>query len=181
MSYLNLDLFFLDYVVLIFTVLIIIFSFWKGFINSVLGLLTWIGSVFITIYTYNFISEFLNSLILNIDYLSNFEDFISILSIIISIPLVFLISLFILKRIRKILSSDLDRQILGLIIDKFFGLLYGLLFSYVICSTLVFFTKNNSVNFLDNLNNYLINNSNILKQINNYNENIFEIYINDTE
>ncbi|SVD67566.1 uncharacterized protein METZ01_LOCUS420420, partial [marine metagenome] len=33
----------------------------------------------------------------------------NILSIIISIPVIFLISLFILKKIRKFLSSDLDK------------------------------------------------------------------------
>ena len=89
-----------------------------------------------------------------------------------------MISLFLLKRVRKILSSDLDKQILGLILDKFFGSLYGLLFTYIIASTLLYFTNNNDLKILNNFNIFLIENSNILNQISNYNDNIFDIYTN---
>ena len=119
MTFLNFELIFLDYLVLILTVIIIIFSFWKGFINSILGLLTWIGSVFITIYAYQYLSNFISEQLLNINFLQRFEQFMSVISIIISIPIIFFISLFILKRVRKFLNSDLDKQILGIIFDKF--------------------------------------------------------------
>ena len=178
MSILSLDLLIFDYLILAITTLIIIFSFWKGFINSILGLLTWVGSVFITIYSYEYISGYLTSLFLNINFLNDFGQFISIISIIISIPLIFLLSLFVLKRIRKILSSDLDKQTLGLIIDKIFGFIYGIIFSYVIYSTVLHFTNSSEISILNNLYIFLIDNSNIFNQINQYNENIIENYIN---
>jgi predicted short-subunit dehydrogenase-like oxidoreductase (DUF2520 family) len=54
----------------------------------------------------------------NINILKNYEQITSILATLISIPLIFLISLFILKKIRKIISSDIDKKILGLLVDK---------------------------------------------------------------
>ncbi len=181
MNILSLNLLLFDYVIITLSLLIILFSFWKGFINSILGLLTWVGSVFITIYTYEYLSTYLINLLLNINFLKSFEQFVSILSILISIPLIFLLSLFILKRIRKILSNDLDKQILGIILDKFFGAIYGLVFSYIIYSTVLYFTENNSFRLLNNFNIYLIENSNILKQISEYNQNIINIYKNNDE
>ena len=76
-----------DYLVIILTLIFIIFSFWKGFINSILGLLTWIGSIFITVFSYNYLSDYINEILLNIDFLSNLSQFTYILSIIVSIPL----------------------------------------------------------------------------------------------
>ena len=169
-----------DYSVIAFTLLIVILSFWKGFINSVLGLLTWLGSAFITIYTYNFFILSFKSF-LNIEFLSGFEQIVTVVSIIISIPIIFLLSLFILKRIRKILSSDLDKQILGLILDKFFGIIYGIIFSYVIFSTILYFTSNNSLSILNNINSFLVENSNILNQVSLYNENMINIYNSNIE
>ncbi len=165
-----------DYVVLLLTIIFVIFSFWKGFINSILGLLTWIGSIFITIFTYEYLSNYLNNIFLNIDFLSNFQQITFILSFVISIPLIFLLSLFILKRVRKILSSDLDKQILGLILDKFFGIIYGIIFSYIIYSTILYFTNNNDISILKNTNNFLKNNSYILNQIDNYNSNLINYF-----
>ena len=176
MNILNTNLLVLDYFIIILSSIVIIFSIWKGFINSILGLLTWIGSLFITIYTYEYLSSYLNNLILNIDFFSGFDQLVSILSIIITIPIIFLISLFILKKIRKILSSDLDKQIFGLIFDKFFGAIYGLLFSYVIFSTILYFTKDNRINTLNDLNIFLAENSNILSNISEYNNNIIQLY-----
>tara|TARA_B100001029_G_C14967021_1_gene397921 strand:+ start:112 stop:654 length:543 start_codon:yes stop_codon:yes gene_type:complete len=173
----NFDFLLFDYIVLLFTLIFVIFSFWKGFINSILGLLTWVGSVFITIFTYEFLSNYLNNIFLNIDFLSNYEQITYILSFLISIPLIFLLSLFLLKRIRKILSSDLDKQILGIILDKFFGIIYGLIFSYVIYSSVLYFTNNNEFMILKNFNIFLKNNSNILNQISTYNENIISRFI----
>ena len=157
-------------------ILFIIFSLWKGFINSILGLLTWVGSILITIFSYNYLSDYINSILLNISFLSNFTQFNYVLSIIISIPLIFLLSLFVLKRIRKILSSDLDKQILGVIFDKFFGILYGILFSYIIYSSVLYLTDNDDVEILRNFHLFFEENSNILMQISEYNNNIIESY-----
>ena len=98
-----------------------------------------------------------------------FEQFVSVISIVISIPLIFLFSLFILKRFRKFLNSDLDKQILGIIFDKFFGILYGIVFSYIIFSSLLFLVDGNELKFLNNFYSFLVENSNILKQISEYN------------
>ena len=177
MTFLNFDLIFFDYVILILTSAVIIFSFWKGFINSILGLLTWVGSVFVTIYSYQYLSDFLNEQLLNINFLQRFEQFVNVVSIIISIPIIFLVSSFILKRIRKFLNSDLDKQILGIIFDKFFGTLYGILFSYIIYSSVLYLTDNNNFEILNNFYVLLVENSNILKQISEYNNNIIESYV----
>ncbi len=182
MNIISIDLLLFDYIVIILTIIIILFSLWKGFTNSILGLLTWVGSIFITIYTYEYLSEYINNLILNINFFSPLKQFTYILSILISIPIIFLFSLFILKRIRKFLSSDLDKQILGLILDKFFGAIYGLLFSYIIYSTVLYLTYNNNFKVLDNFNIFLIDNSNVLKIISEYNDQIINIYnINSNE
>jgi len=178
MTFLNFELIFFDYVVLILTTIIIVFSCWRGFINSILGLLTWIGSLFITIYAYQYLSNFLSEQLLNIDFLQRFEQFVSIISIIISIPIIFLISLFLLKRVRKFLNSDLDKQILGIIFDKFFGTLYGIVFSYIIFSSLLYLVDNNELELLNNLYLFLVENSNILNKISEYNNNIIESYTN---
>jgi len=173
------DFLFLDYAILTLSIIIIILSFWKGFINSILSLLTWVGSIFITIYTYIYLSEFLTNFILSIDFFSNYEQFVSIFSILISIPIIFLVSLFILKRIRKLVSNDLDRKIIGLIFDKVFGAIYGLIFSYVVYSSALYFTNNNKLNTLYNLNLYFIDNSIILNKISEYNKNIEEYYFSN--
>ena len=157
----------LDYVLLIIAILFIIFSTWKGFILSILGLMTWVGSIIITLYFYNVFSNFIDTQLLKIKLFQNYEMMSNIISIIISIPVIFLISLFILKKIRKFLSSDLDKQIFGIIIDKVFGVLYGLIFTYFIYSTILF--TFNKFNFED-LNQWFIDNSQILNIINNINE-----------
>ncbi len=172
----NIEILFFDYIVLIITLVFIIFNFWKGFINSILGLLTWVGSIFITIFSYEYLSSYLNNLILNISFLSNFKQFSYILSVTIAIPLIFLLSLFFLKRIRKILSSDLDKQILGLIIDKIFGVIYGIIFSYIVFSSLLYFSNNNEISILININIFLTENSNILNEISVFNEKIINNY-----
>ncbi len=166
----------LDYLVITLIIIITIISFWKGFINSILGILTWVGSIFITIYLYSYISNFLFETLIKLNFLSSFEQFVSIISILITIPLIFLISLFLLKRVRKILSSDLDKQIFGLIIDKFFGAIYGILFSYIIFSTLLYLTYNSNLSFLNNTYIFLVDNSSLLKHVFEINENIFSIY-----
>ena len=157
----------LDYVLIIIALLFIIFSSWKGLIQSILGLLTWVGSIIITLYSYNAFSNFIDTQLLKIKLFQNYEMMSNIISTIISIPVIFLISLFILKKVRKFLSSDLDKQIFGIIIDKVFGVLYGLIFTYFIYSTILF--TFNKFNFED-LNQWFIDNSQILNKINNINE-----------
>mgnify|MGYP001228664450 CR=1 FL=1 len=169
----------LDYLVLTIVILFIIFSAWKGLINSILALLTWVGSILITVFSYNYLSDYINNILLNISFLSNFVQFNYVLSMIISIPLIFLLSLFVLKRIRKILSSDLDRQILGLLIDKFFGAIYGILFSYIIFSTILYSTNKSEILPLKNINIFLKEKSNILKEIDDYNQNFFGNYFKE--
>ncbi len=178
MNIINIELLVLDYAIISLSLIFIIISFWKGFINSFHGLLTWVGSVFITIYTYEYVSNYLNSILINFEFFSRFEQFISILSNVLSIPIIFLVSLFILKRIRKFLSSDSDKKILSLILDKFFGIIYGFIFSYVFYSTVLYLSTNNNFNFLNNFNNLLISNSNIIKKISESNNIIFENYAN---
>ena len=157
----------LDYVLVTIATLFIIFSAWKGLIQSILGLLTWVGSIIITLYSYNAFSNFIDTQLLKIKLFQNYEMMSNIISVIISIPVIFLISLFILKRVRKFLSSDLDKQIYGIIIDKVFGVIYGLIFTYFIYSTILFTL--NKFNFED-LNQWFIDSSQILSIINKTNE-----------
>ena len=168
----------LDYVLLIIAILFIIFSAWKGLIQSILGLLTWVGSIIITLYSYNAFSNFIDTQLLKIKLFQNYEMISNIISIIISIPVIFLISLFILKKVRKFLSSDLDRQIFGIIIDKVFGIIYGLVFTYFIYSTILFTL--NKFNFED-LNQWFFDNSQILNIINNINEQYIYEFLPITE
>ena len=146
-----------DYIILFLSIIIIIFTTWKGFIKSILGLMTWLGSILITLYSYNSFADFLTLQILKIDFFQNYETLSNFLSIILAIPLIFLISLFILRRFRKVLSSDLDKQVLGLILDKVFGAFYGIIFSYFIFSTLIFLlNKFNLENFPFKISSFMI-------------------------
>ena len=181
MNILNLQLLPFDYVLIALILVIVIFYFWKGFINSILSLLTWIGSFFITIFSYEYLSSYLNNILLNIEFLSNFDQFNYILSILISIPLIFLLSLFILKKIRKIINNELDKKLPGYILDKFFGIIYGFLFSYIIFSSVIYFTTNNEISILNNFNIFLLDNSNILKKINLYNDGFLNYFFTNTE
>tara|TARA_B100000989_G_scaffold13884_1_gene9291 strand:- start:1306 stop:1923 length:618 start_codon:yes stop_codon:yes gene_type:complete len=181
MNILNLQILAFDYVIIALTLVIVFFYFWRGFINSILSLLTWIGSLFITIFSYKYLSSYLNNILLNIEFISNFDQFNYILSILISIPLIFLLSLFILKRIRKIISNDLDKKLLGYVLDKFFGIIYGFLFSYIIFSSVIYFTTNNDITILNNFNYFLLDSSNILKKINLFNDNVLNYFITNTE
>ena len=168
----------IDHIILTIGLIIVIFCFWKGIISSILGLLTWIGSIFITIYFYNNLGSFINKQLLNIEILKNYEQITNLISIILSIPIIFLISLFILKKLRKIISSDLDSQIFGKIIDKVFGFLFGFIFNYIFFSTIIYGLNN--FEFLSTLNNFLLENSYIIKQIESFNNNLLKyIFLKD--
>ena len=156
-----------DYIIIIISFIFIIFSFWKGFIQSLLGFLTWLGSIIITIYSYSILATFVSKQLLKIDLFKNYELIANVIGTIIAIPLIFLISLFILKKIRKFLSNDLDQQILGIILDKSLGLIYGLIFSYIIFATLLYGIE--KINFFKLFYIWVLENSYILQKINNTN------------
>ena len=164
-----------DYIVLTIILIIILFSLWKGFVQSILGLFTWLGSILITIYSYNSFANFISKQILKIEIFQNYEYLATIISIIISIPIIFLISLFILKKVRIIISSDLDKQILGKVFDKIFGVMYGVLFSYLVLTALLIILERYK---FENFNYWLNNNSNIIFTINEFNKN--NIYLIDS-
>ena len=157
-----------DYIIITIILLTILFCLWRGFIQSILGLFTWLGSILITIYSYNSFANFLTNQILKIEIFQNYEYLSNIISIIISIPIIFLISLFILKKVRVIISSDLDKQILGKVFDKIFGIIYGALFSYIVLTALLILLERYK---FENLNYWLNNNSNIIFTIHEFNKN----------
>ena len=66
----------------------VFFSIWKGFIQSILGLMTWIGSIIITLIFYEKLSLYLSLQLNQINFLENtgLSQIISkILSIIIAL------------------------------------------------------------------------------------------------
>ena len=154
----------LDYILLVITSLFVLFSIWKGFIQSILGLMTWIGSIIITLIFYQKLSDYLFIYINKINFLESF-GLSGIISTIISIPIIFIISLILLRKFRKIISADLDKTTLGIILDKFFGIIYGFIFSYFIFSILLLLIEQINSNFIQFLN----NNSFILLNINDIN------------
>ena len=123
------DLFTLDYILLIIILLFVFFSIWKGFIKSILGLMTWIGSIFITLIFYENFGNFISKQLNEFDFFEN-TGISEIIGVIVSIPVIFIISLILLRKIRKLITSDLDKATLGIILDKSFGIIYGLFFSY---------------------------------------------------
>ena len=137
----------LDYVLSVITILFIFFSLWKGFIQSVLGLMTWIGSIIVTLIFYQNLANFLSIQINQINFLES-TGLSEIIALIIAIPLIFIISLIILRKIRTVISSDVDKATLGIILDKFFGIIYGFIFSYFIFSIIIFLIDQVSTNFL---------------------------------
>lgn len=169
----------IDYIILTIAFLIIFFCFLKGIIGSLLGLLTWTGSIIITVYFYNDLSDFINSQLLNIKMLRNYEQITNILSTTISIPIIFLISLFILKKIRKIISSDLDKQIIGILFDKIFGFLFGFIFNYIIFSTLMYCANNFEILFF--LSSWITENSYLINILDEFNNNIINSIIGNEE
>ena len=163
-----------DYIILFIMIIIITLSFIRGFINSILSLLTWIGSIIITIYSYNSFADFFIKQLLKINLFSNFESYLTLPIIIISIPVIFIISLFILKKIRIFISADLDKNIIGIILDKLFGLIYGIVFSCILLSALLILSDRYVE--LKKVNEWLTKNSNIAFKINDLNQKFFNSY-----
>ena len=81
------DLYILDYVLLIITLLFIFFSVWKGFIQSILGLMTWIGSIIITLIFYENLTYYLANKLNGFEFLES-TGLSDIIGIILSIRLV---------------------------------------------------------------------------------------------
>ena len=86
-----------DYILLAITLLFIFFSIWKGFIQSILGLMTWVGSILITLIFYEKFANYLSTIINQINFLesSGLPEIISIIiyfftSIITSTILIFM-------------------------------------------------------------------------------------------
>ena len=154
-----------DYVILAITILFVIFSLWKGFIQSILGLMTWIGSIIITLLFYEQLTNFVTLQLNKINFLNNW-GFSEIIGLIFSIPAIFIFSLIILRKIKKIISADIDKATLGIILDKFFGIIYGLVFAYFVFSILLLLTEQINLNFMF----FIMENSFLLESISLINE-----------
>ena len=50
-----------DYILFAITLIFIFFSIWKGFIQSILGLMTWVGSILITLIFYKKFANYLST------------------------------------------------------------------------------------------------------------------------
>ena len=161
------NLYLVDYILLVITFLFVLFSIWKGFIQSILGLMTWIGSIIITLIFYQKLSDYFSFYINKIGFFESL-GLSTIIATIVSIPLIFILSLFLLKKFRKIISSDLDKATLGIILDKFFGIIYGFIFSYFIFSVLLLLIEQLNSNFILFLNNNSFIFSNIIDINNSY-------------
>ena len=88
------NLYTLDYILLVITSLFVFFSIWKGFIQSILGLMTWVGSIIITLIFYEALSNYFASKLNEFEFFEN-TGFSEIIGIIVSIPIIFIISLII--------------------------------------------------------------------------------------
>ena len=84
------NFFYFDYILLVITLLFVFFSIWKGFIQSILGLMTWIGSIIITLIFYDKLSNYISYRINQINFFETLgiSEFLSILF---SIPIIFII------------------------------------------------------------------------------------------
>ena len=136
-----------DYFILSIILISMFFGFYKGFIQSILGLLTWVGAVIITVVTQEKLSIFLVYYLDQIP-LVNKTLLPNIVSTILSIIFIFIISLMILKKIRSIISSEFQKSSIGYYFDKIIGLIYGFLFGIIIISiTIIIIDKVFSNNF----------------------------------
>ena len=127
----------IDYLFLALISLIVIFSAMKGFIQSLLGMLTWIGAIFISIYLHKNFSELISNQISKFEILSKNLPVENISKYLIAIPIIFFISLFVLKKFRKFITSDLDKGLLGMLLDRLFGIIFGIFLSYIILTTIL--------------------------------------------
>ena len=162
----------IDYILLLITLTIVFFSIWRGFIQSLLGLMTWIGSIIITLLFYKNLSNYIADQLNKINIMEQL-GLSNIFAIIVSIPLIFILSLIVLKKLRTIISADVDKAAFGIIIDKFFGMIYGIVFSYLIFSVLIIVTDQINTD----LSLFLFNHSLIFDNINLINQNYIIDYV----
>jgi len=140
----NLSLF--DYFILVILIISIFFSFIKGFTQSLLGLLTWIGAAILTLIFFDNLSNFISNYMNRVEFLET-SGLSSIISTILSIPFIFLLSLIILRKIKSLISSDFQKSSLGNFFDKIFGIIYGLMFGIIIISIVIVIINNIFNNF----------------------------------
>jgi len=168
----------LDYVFISLGLIIIFFSFWRGVINSILGLFTWIGSIFITIYSDEYLSNLIETQLIKTDFFN--EEFSKYLSIGLAIPVIFLLSIFILKKFRSLLSAELDRGFIGIIFDKLFGFIFGFIYCYIIICTLIYCLNKYDFFQSRDINIWFNKYSNIIKTTEDYNNKLLK-YITISE
>ncbi|MFL2510250.1 MAG: CvpA family protein [Alphaproteobacteria bacterium] len=162
----------LDYLITILSILIIVFSAWKGFIQSLLGILSWIGAILISVNFHPFLGDIILDQVSKLEFIARLNlPLEGIIKYLIAIPIIFILSFYLLKKFRKFITSDLDKGILGTIIDKFFGIIFGIIFSYIILSTILISNSIISSNWYEkNIVLLLKNNSTILIKIDEINQ-----------
>ena len=136
----------LDYFFINIISISVIFSFIKGFTQSLLGLLTWIGATILTLVFFENLSNYLSEYLNKIEFLEK-SGLSIMISTVLSIPFIFLVSLFILKKVRSLISADFQKSSIGNFLDKLFGIVYGLAFGLLIISILLITVNNISNNF----------------------------------
>ena len=131
MSFETLSIF--DYFIIIIIIISVFFSFIKGFVQSLLGLLTWIGATIITLIFYENLSNFISNYINTIEFFEK-SGLSVIISTGLSIPFIFLLSLILLRKIKSLISTNFQKSSIGTFFDKIFGIIYGFVFGIVIIS-----------------------------------------------
>ena len=162
----------IDYLITILCILIIVFSAWKGFIQSLLGILSWIGAILISVNFHPFLGDIILDQVSKLEFIARLNlPLEGIIKYLIAIPITFILSFYLLKKFRKFITSDLDKGILGTLIDKLFGIIFGIIFSYIILSTILISNSIISSNWYEkNIVLLLKNNSTILIKIDEINQ-----------
>ena len=127
----------IDYLIIILSLFFILFTTWKGFIQSILGIFTWIGAILISIYFHQFLNELILNQLSKWEFLAKNLPINNISKYIIAIPLIFLLSLFLLRKFRMFITSDLNNNFIGKLADKLFGFIFGIFFSYIVFTTIL--------------------------------------------
>lgn len=127
----------IDYLLVILSLFFILFSTLKGFIQSILGIFTWVGAILISIYFNQFLSEVIINQLSKWEFIAKNLPINNISKYIIAIPLIFFLSLFLLRKFRKFITSDLNKNFIGRLTDKLFGLIFGIFFSYIVFTTIL--------------------------------------------
>ena len=162
----------IDYLITILSILIIVFSALKGFIQSLLGVLSWIGAILISVNFHPFLGDIILDQVSKLEFIARLNlPLEGIIKFLIAIPITFILSFYLLKKFRKFITSDLDKGIIGTLIDKFFGIIFGIIFSYIILSTILISNSIISSNWYEkNIVLLLKNNSTILMKIDEINQ-----------